>query len=186
MPMFSQPQLVACSLAVMLTLGGCTTTSSSGPTPYQAAKTQNAFGYSSVQLSKAEYRILFKASEDTPADLVQQYTVLRAAEIAQREGYDYLTVVKTDIQRKKSTAKKIVRKEGREGHVFPPEQQCTMSGCQEVGQPFDGPAGEVEVDNVPTKDVYYAILVRFGDNETESGGNALRVREILNNRPETE
>ncbi|MCU7555858.1 hypothetical protein OCL06_14805 [Alteromonas sp. ASW11-19] len=186
MPMFSRIQLVSCSLAAMLTLGGCSTTSSPGPTPYQAAKTENAYGYSSVQLSDSEYRILFKASENTPADLVQQYTVLRGAEIAKRQGYDWLTVVKTDIQRKKSTAKKIVRKEGREGHVFPPEQQCTMSGCQEVGQPFDGPVGEVEVDNVPTKDVYYSILVRFGDSQVSTDGNALRVSEVLNNRPETD
>ncbi len=171
-------------ITALAVLSACSTTSTLAPTPYQSAKSTEGYGFSSTQLSANEYRVMFKASEATPADLVQQYTVLRGAELAQEQGYSWLAVVKTDIERKTSVSKKVVKKDGNKGGIFPPEQQCTMSGCQEVAQPFYGTDGEVEVEEVPSKDVFYSVVVRMANSQQAIGNNALSVAKVLSDRPE--
>jgi len=170
--------------SVLAVLGACSTTSTLAPTPYQSAKSTEGYGFSSTQLSENEYRVMFKASEATPADLVQQYTVLRGAELAQEHGYNWLAVVKTDIERKTSVSKKVVKKDSNKGGVFPPEQQCTMSGCQEVAQPFHGTDGDVEVEEVPSKDVFYSVVIRMANSQQAIGKNALSVSQVLSERPQ--
>ncbi len=186
MSVLSRTVFTGMAASALLFLSACSSTSTLAPTPYQAAKTAKSYGFSSTQLSENEYRVMFKASEATPADLVQQYTVLRGAEIAQDQGYNWLAVVKTDIERKASVSKKVIRKEGENGSVFPPEQQCTMSGCQEVARPFYGADGQIEVEEVPSKDVYYSVIIRMANSQQAIGNNALSVEQVLSERPDME
>ncbi|GGW89936.1 CC0125/CC1285 family lipoprotein [Alteromonas halophila] len=174
------PLLLSMSLVTLF--AGCSSVPSASPTPYQSATGKQGYGYSSVQLSESEYRIMFKATEATPADMVQQYSVLRAAELAEEQGYQYLAVVKTDVETKPALGRKVVK--GQDGQVFPPEQQCTMSGCTEPGQINQAAANDVQVETTPMKNVYYSILVRMGNSEQSTGSNALLVRDILADRPD--
>ena len=45
------------------------------------------------KISENEYKVLFKATDKTPADKVQQYALYRAAEIAQNQGFTYLAML---------------------------------------------------------------------------------------------
>ncbi|WP_414827809.1 CC0125/CC1285 family lipoprotein [Alteromonas sp. H39] len=184
MSVLSRTLCASVVISALSILSACSTTSTLAPTPYQAAKSTKGYGFSSTQLSENEYRVMFKASEATPADLVQQYTVLRGAELAKQQGYGWLAVVKTDIERKSAVSKKVIKNEGTKGGVFPPEQQCTMSGCQEVAQPFYGTDGEIEVEEVSSKDVFYSVVIRMADSQQAIGDNALSVEQILEERPE--
>lgn len=184
MSVLSRTLCTSVVISTLAVLSACSSTSTLAPTPYQSAKTTEGYGFSSTQLSENEYRIMFKASEATPADLVQQYTLLRGAELAQQQGYNWLAVVKTDIERKASVSSKITKTDGKKGGVFPPEQQCTMSGCQEVAQPFSGADGEIEVEEVSSKDVFYSVVVRMANSQQAIGKNALAVDQILRDRPE--
>ncbi len=173
------------SLVVLFTtvslLVACSGIPSSQPTQYKAAHGKNGYGYSSMQLSENEYRVLFKATESTPADLVQQYSILRAAELAEEKGYKYLSVLKTNVETQQTIGRTAVKNQ--DGHVFPPEQQCTMSGCTEPGTINQAGANDVTVETSPMKNVFYSIMVRMGDSLESTGANALLVSDVLADRP---
>lgn len=170
-------------LATAITVSACSTLPSTAPTPYQSAKLSDGYGYSSMQLSENEYRVMFKATEKTPADLVQEYTLYRAAEIADDTGFDWVAVVKTDVEKKAGKAKTLVRDKAKPMPSLPSEQQCTMSGCTEVAQPFPQTDGSMTVEETATNDVYYSIMVRMGNASQGSAPNALLIKEILSHPP---
>lgn len=170
--------------AGFLTVSACSSVSGITPTPYQAANTDKQYGYSSTQLSDSEYRVMFRASEVTDASLVQEYALYRAAEIAQKNNFSYLTIVKTDIERKNTVAKRIV-KETPEISQNPiiNDPQCTMSGCNEVAQTMPNQSGELRVRTEAAEDVYYSILVRMAENKTALGDKSFDVAKLLTHKP---
>ncbi|OFC70903.1 CC0125/CC1285 family lipoprotein [Alteromonas confluentis] len=170
--------------AGLLAATACSSVSSLTPTPYQAAKSDKQYGYSSTQLSDNEYRIMFRATEVTDASLVQEYSLYRAAEIAKKNDFQYLTIVKTDIERKNTVAKRIV-KETPEISQNPilTDPQCTMSGCNEVGQTMPNQSGELRVQTENTEDVYYSILVRMAESQTALGSKSFEVAKLLARKP---
>ncbi|MCW8090286.1 CC0125/CC1285 family lipoprotein [Alteromonas sp. ASW11-130] len=167
------------SAIFVLTLSlACTAVPSAVPTPYKAAVTPDGYGYSSSQLSNNEYRIKFKATEKTSADIVQEYALRRAAELARQYNYDWVTIVKTDVEKKQGHGKTVVRsKQNNNIKVFQ-DQQCTMSGCEEVAQPFVESEDDIEVRNVPMSNIHYSMIVRM--SQTKPGSKAFNVHELLN------
>ena len=174
--------LIMLVIPLLSMLSACSSIPSATPTPYQQATGKTGYGYSSVQLSENEYRVLFKATNATPADLVQQYTILRAAELAKEQNYKYLAIVKTDIEKKSSLGRRVVKDQ--DGQVFPPEEQCTMSGCTEPGQVNQAADNDVTVETEPMENVFYSILVRLGNSREGTGDRALLVDDILAERPD--
>ncbi|QCZ93205.1 CC0125/CC1285 family lipoprotein [Salinimonas iocasae] len=160
-------------------MSACSSFSASGPTPYKAAKSADAYGYSSVQLDDSRYRVMFKAGEDTPADLVQEYTLYRAAQIASEQGYSWVAVVKTDIERKANITQRVVKDKK---NTLPPvlkEEQCTMSGCNDVAQPFEVSDSDLRMEEAKTQDVYYSIVARMGNSQVSTGDNAFEVQKVI-------
>ncbi len=160
-------------------MSACSSFSASGPTPYKAAKSADAYGYSSVQLDDSRYRVMFKAAEDTPADLVQEYTLYRAAQIASEQGYSWVAVVKTDIERKANITQRVVKDKK---NTLPPvlkEEQCTMSGCNDVAQPFEVSDSDLRMEEAKTQDVYYSIVARMGNSQVSTGDNAFEVQKVI-------
>ena len=51
------------TVALGLTLSGCSTTPVAAPTPYKSASTKAGYGYSSEKIQENEYKILFSAKE---------------------------------------------------------------------------------------------------------------------------
>jgi len=178
--MHSKTTFTCAVLFCGLLISACTTTPIASPTPYKQARANDGYGYSSVQLTNSEYRVLFKATDRTPADIVQQYALRRAAEIAKQNNYAWLAIVKTHVDKKPVTARAMsVNTDTVE--PFSANQQCTMSGCSEVAQPMPS-QGQAKIETLQINDVYFSILVRMGPTLTGLGKNALSVDKILANR----
>lgn len=161
-------------------LCACTTTPVAAPTTYKAATTKGTYGYSNVKLSDNEYRVLFKATDKTSADIVQQYALRRAAELAHSNQFSWIEVVKTDVDKKRITARAIST-DNKKPAPFSQDRLCTMSGCSEVAQPMP-----VETQNQVTEtqmnDIYFSIVVRMGNSQEGLGKQAISVEKILNDK----
>ena len=170
--------LIACVGTVLsLAMVGCSSTPVATPTPYKSASTKAAYGYSSEKVSESEYKVLFKATDKTPADKVQQYALYRAAEIAQKQGFNYLTIVKTNVDKKPILAREVVAKSD-EPVAFQTDRQCTMSGCDEVAQPMAVPSSN-DVVKTQINDIYFTIDVKMANDKASLGKNAFTVIEVL-------
>ena len=170
--------LIACVGTVLnLAMVGCSSTPVATPTPYKSASTKAAYGYSSEKISESEYKVLFKATDKTPADKVQQYALYRAAEIAQKQGFNYLAIVKTNVDKKPILAREVVAKND-EPVAFQTDRQCTMSGCDEVAQPMAVPSSN-DVVKTQINDIYFTIDVKMANDKASLGKNAFTVTEVL-------
>src|SRR5690554_974898 len=68
---------------------------SSGPTPYGPAP-ENGFGYHEDPLTENRWRITFEGNSLTSSEKVQDYTLLRAAELTLEQGYDWFRIANRD------------------------------------------------------------------------------------------
>ena len=80
-------RLIIASLAA-LTLGACAT----APTLYQPAVGPRAVGYSEYRIEPGRYRITFQGGPGAPVQQVSDLALLRAADLALAEGYDWFRV----------------------------------------------------------------------------------------------
>ncbi len=165
------------TVALGLALSGCSTTPVAAPTPYKSASTKAGYGYSSEKIQENEYKILFKATDKTPADKVQQYALFRAAEIAQNQGFTHLTIVKTTVDKKPILAREVMAA-NEKPVAFQTDKQCTMSGCDEVAQPMAVPSNN-DVVNTQINDIYFTIYVKMAKDGVSLGKNAFVVTDVL-------
>lgn len=80
-------RLIIASLAA-LTLAACATS----PTVYQPATGPQAVGYSEYRIEPGRYRITFQGGPGAPPQQVTDLALLRAADLAIAEGYDWFRV----------------------------------------------------------------------------------------------
>ena len=173
----SRLTLACVGVAFSLAIVGCSSTPVAAPTPYKSASSKAAYGYSSEKISENEYKVLFKATDKTPADKVQQYALYRAAEIAQKQGFTYLAIVKTNVDKKPVVAREVMANK-EEPVAFQTDRQCTMSGCDEVAQPMAVPSSN-DVVKTQINDIYFTIDVMMANDKTRLGKNAFTVLEVL-------
>ena len=74
-------------LGLGLALAACTT-----PTLYEAAGGPAAVGYSEQRIEPGRYRVTFQGGGGAPEAQVEDYALLRAAELTLRDGYDWFRV----------------------------------------------------------------------------------------------
>jgi hypothetical protein len=77
-------------LAVLaaLTLAACATT----PTVYQPASSQSAVGYSEYRIEPGRYRVTFQGGSGAPPEQVMDFAIMRAADLALADGYDWFRI----------------------------------------------------------------------------------------------
>ncbi|WP_332768768.1 CC0125/CC1285 family lipoprotein [Phenylobacterium sp.] len=75
-------------LAACAALGGCAT----APTVYAPASGPNAIGFSEYRIEPGRYRVTFRGGPGAPIAQVSDYALLRAADLAMAEGYDWFRV----------------------------------------------------------------------------------------------
>jgi hypothetical protein len=81
-------RLLLISLAAA-TLAACETV----PTAYQpAAPGRDTVGYTEYRIEPGRYRITFRGGPGAPPEQVSDYALLRAADLALSEGYDWFRV----------------------------------------------------------------------------------------------
>jgi hypothetical protein len=169
--------LLGAGIVITALLTGCSSVPVATPTPYKSANSEQSYGYSSEKLGNGEYRILFKASDRTPADKVQQYALRRAAEIARQNNFSYVAVTKTNITKKRVIAREVSMNND-EPIVFPSDKQCTMSGCSDVAQPTTLPNPN-DIEKTAMKDIYFSIVASMSNDAQSLGANAFLVSELL-------
>jgi hypothetical protein len=81
------PRLILAAVSAMA-LAACATQ----PTLYQPATGPRAIGYAEYQIERGRYRITFRGGPGAPADQVSDYALLRAADLAIANGYDWFQV----------------------------------------------------------------------------------------------
>jgi hypothetical protein len=84
---------VLLAAAACAAVAACTT-----PTHFQPAGPQGGVGYSELRIEPGRYRIIFQGGPGAPAAQVQDYALLRAADLALAGGYDWFRVVGRDIR----------------------------------------------------------------------------------------
>ena len=86
-----KPSLIA--IVAAFALSACATT----PTVYSPASGPARVGFSDYRIESGRYRVTFAGGPGAPIAQVADYTLLRAAEVSLRDGYDWFRVVdKTD------------------------------------------------------------------------------------------
>jgi hypothetical protein len=169
--------LLGAGMVITALLTGCSSVPVATPTPYKSANSEQSYGYSSEKLGNGEYRILFKASDRTPADKVQQYALRRAAEIARQNNFSYVAVTKTNITKKRVIAREVSMNND-EPIVFPSDKLCTMYGCSDVAQPTTLPNPN-DIEKTAMKDIYFSIVASMSNDAQSLGANAFLVSELL-------
>jgi outer membrane protein TolC len=84
-------RLLTSALALSLSaaaLGGCATQ----PTYFQPAAGPQAIGFSEYRIEPGRYRITFRGGPGAPFEQVSDYALLRAADLALADGYDWFQV----------------------------------------------------------------------------------------------
>ena len=81
-------RLAVATVAVSLALSACVT----APTLYQASNGPQTVGYSEYRIEPGRYRITFRGGPGAPPQQVADYALLRAADLAVAEGYDWFQV----------------------------------------------------------------------------------------------
>lgn len=75
---------LAMAAAGLLGLAACAT----GPAAYAPQKGPGTTGYSDQELTHNRYRVTFTGNSQTPRETVENYLLLRAAEVTLRAGYE--------------------------------------------------------------------------------------------------
>jgi len=84
-------------LLLLAALAGCATAVGTSYAPAD----RKGFGYVSTRIEQDRYRIAFSGDGATSAALVEDYALLRAADVALANGYDWFRVVTKDVSAEK-------------------------------------------------------------------------------------
>ena len=80
-------RLILAALAA-LSLSACATE----PTRFQPASARAGVGFSQMRIEPGRYRVTFQGGPGAPPAQVQDYALLRAADLALAEGYDWFRI----------------------------------------------------------------------------------------------
>ena len=81
--------------AALLGLAACVTAVGTAYAPADS----RGYGYADTRIEADRYRISFSGDGATPQDVVEDYALLRAADLAIAGGYDWFRVVSRDVAR---------------------------------------------------------------------------------------
>lgn len=80
--------------ALSLSVAACAT----APTHFQPAASAGGVGFSEMRIEPGRYRVSFQGGPGAPEAMVQDYALLRAADLALAEGYDWFRVIDRSIR----------------------------------------------------------------------------------------
>lgn len=99
-------------------------------TPYQPAEERGKVGYSETQLTENRYRITFTGNSRTPSETVQDYALLRAAELTLQEDYEWFLLASREQERDEQGGSSIGTGFG--GTRTSVAQRCGLLSCDTV------------------------------------------------------
>lgn len=115
-------------VAILLSLSvvGC-----SSSTTYQPAEKKGSYGYTEKSLGDDRYRITFTGNSVTDKETVNDYALLRAAELTLQNGYEWFHMVNRDTESKSRSSTSIsgVNEFGGGTAVY---RRCGLVSCDTV------------------------------------------------------
>lgn len=149
----------------------------SSSTTYQAAEKRGDYGYTETALGKDRYRITFNGNSATDKETVNDYALLRAAELTLQEGYSWFHLVNRDNDSKSRTSTSVSGGTGFGGgtSVY---QRCGLLSCDTVV--YDSPnrfSGGVASSNTRTS--YSSSLeIKMGKGKMPDDAEAYNAQEL--------
>ncbi|MGJ8690079.1 MAG: CC0125/CC1285 family lipoprotein [Gammaproteobacteria bacterium] len=154
-------------------LVGC----ASSQTPYAPATDVGDVGYSESQLSADRYRVSYTGKANTSLELVQDYALLRAAELTVAQNYDWFEVVdRTAIPRleEENSARAAVELSA----GTPAQTRCGLIGCTTTQSSPNFP--RTSMDFPSHREHFVAsIEVLMGNGEHERSADIYEAREVI-------
>lgn len=160
------------ALAAVLTLAACAMTGA--PPPYAAAASSNSVGYSETQIESTRYFVSYRAPNGAEAARLEDYALLRAAELTLENGREWFWVDRRSLDQQT------------EGRSNGPRIGVGIGGASfgrhsssGVGVGVSFPLGNSQ----PTGPIARAatLEVRFGEGPKPDEANAYNAREISMN-----
>ncbi|MDE1937821.1 MAG: hypothetical protein KGI68_02275 [Alphaproteobacteria bacterium] len=143
-------------------MSGCQTV-----TAYHPQTANDRTGYSDEQLSDNRYRVTFTGNSTTPRDLVEDYLLLRSAEVTLKAGYHYFVFDTRDTKAKTTYHSDFVGWPGWPGY-----------GWYWHSWPYD--PGMATADSFPsTRYDAYAEIVVLTDEQAKNEPRAVNAEEVL-------
>tara|TARA_R110001592_G_scaffold63585_17_gene194986 strand:+ start:5671 stop:6216 length:546 start_codon:yes stop_codon:yes gene_type:complete len=117
--------------AFAILLSGLVAGCSSTGTTYQPADERGAYGYTETELGSDRYRVTFTGNSRTDKETVNDYAMLRAAELTLQNGYNWFHLVNRDTESKSRSSTSIsgISDFGGGTAVY---QRCGLLSCQTV------------------------------------------------------
>ncbi|GJM11692.1 MAG: hypothetical protein DHS20C12_00950 [Pseudohongiella sp.] len=151
---------------------------SSTSTDYVVADDAGDYGYSERKLTESRYRVSFTGNSKTPVDLVQDYALLRAAELTVQKNYDWFEVAERStmpqVPPDEVGAEVAVRTGG------PTHTRCGLLGCSTTRY---SPAYSIETVEFPSRRQRYTasieVVMGSGANEPTRAYDAREVIESV-------
>ena len=130
-------KIMPAALAALL-LGACASTTNQF---YEPADSPGEYGYSEVQIDDNRYRVSFTGDASTTDEAVRDLALMRAAELTEREGYDWFRVVTVETEettRTRSSEPTTIIEVPEDGEVV--YRECGPLGCTTtITEEYSGP-----------------------------------------------
>lgn len=162
------------AMAVLL-LAACASNRSS----YVPASDEGGVGYTESRLSEARYRVVFKGESGASLETVQDYALLRAAELTVAQNYDWFEVAErssTPVVEQRNSARAAVQV--RSGTTR--QTSCGLIGCTttEVASAPAFPQSELEFQE--REQGYVAsIEVLMGQGSHDRSADIYDARDVI-------
>lgn len=169
------PQSAVRTAGLVLVLGSALAACAGSSTAYEIAEEEGDYGYSERQLTQTRYRVSFTGNSRTPIDQVQDYALLRAAELTVQKNHDWFEVANrttTPEVEPDSVGNEVAVRTGGPTHT-----RCGLLGCSTTRY---SPAFSVETVEFPDRRQRYtaSIEVVMGSGESEPT-RAYDAREVI-------
>lgn len=155
-------------------LGFLALTACTAPTPYAPKQPGSYTGYTDQKLDETRYRVTFTGNSVTPRETVEDYLLLRSAEVTLQSGYRYFVFDTRDTEAKTSYRSDFVGWPGWRGRGFWYRHTWPYYDPFFDGPPYDS------VDTIPiTRYQAYAEIVMLTPDQAKSDPRALDARDVV-------
>lgn len=139
--------------AVAMMLAAC-----AGAPPYQAAASASSSGYSEQVIEADRYRVRFTGKAGMEKSTVQDYALMRAAELTAENGHDWFEVVNRDNDADVRVRRDI---ETDFGPDYAVTRSCGLLGCTTEARPV---LTRSQTETVSTRTIHETVLeIVMGD-----------------------
>lgn len=147
------------------------------PSVYRPAERSGAEGYSETRLDDNRYRVSFTGNSQTDSGRVQDFALLRAAELTLQLGYDWFELANRDVEKKERTLTTVDS-----GFASPPHatvyRSCGLLTCRTTV--VERPGYGTGVATTTTRAQYSAQLeVVMGKNPKPGAGDPYDARSVV-------